>query len=110
MIGTSVKGPESHDMSSTAADRPLDEPFQTYFDTPLADGVLSVACSGPQAAGTPVVLALHGMTGTHMVYRTLARELGARPVPSASWCPTCAAAGAARSFRRPTAWTRMWTT
>ena len=72
-------------MLSTTGDRfdrsGADEPFQAYFETPLAGGALAVASSGPQAAGTPVALALHGMTGTHMVFRTLARELGALPGP-----------------------------
>jgi lipase len=59
------------------------EPFQTYFDVPVAGGALNVARAGPPPeAGRPVVLCLHGMTGTHMVYRTVARELcsNARPI------------------------------
>jgi lipase len=55
---------------------PKSEPFQTYFEVPVAGGTLTVARAGPPPGnGVPVVLALHGMTGTHMVYRTLAREL-----------------------------------
>jgi lipase len=59
------------------------EPFQTYFDVPVAGGALTVARAGPPPeAGRTVVLGLHGMTGTHMVYRTVARELcrDARPI------------------------------
>ena len=59
------------------------EPFQTYFDVPVAGGALTVARAGPPPeAGRTAVLGLHGMTGTHMVYRTVARELcrGARPM------------------------------
>jgi lipase len=53
------------------------EPFHTYFDVPVAGGALRVAQAGPPPADCQtVVLALHGMTGTHMVYRTVARELG----------------------------------
>jgi lipase len=52
------------------------EPFQAYLEVPVAGGTLTVARSGPPPqAGRPVVLALHGMTGTHMVYRTVARQL-----------------------------------
>jgi pimeloyl-ACP methyl ester carboxylesterase len=52
------------------------EPFQTYFDVPVAGGALSVARAGPPLeAGGPVVLALHGMTSCHMAYRTVARLL-----------------------------------
>jgi lipase len=52
------------------------EPFQTYFDVQVAGGALNVARAGspPEAART-VVLGLHGMSGSHMVYRSLAREL-----------------------------------
>jgi lipase len=52
------------------------EPFQEYFDVPVAGGALRVARAGASPAECrSVVLALHGMTGTHMVYRTVAREL-----------------------------------
>ena len=59
------------------------EPFQEYMDVPVAGGALTVARAGsPPAAGGTVVLALHGMTSSHMAYRTVARELGlnARPM------------------------------
>jgi lipase len=52
------------------------EPFQSYFDVPVAGGALTVARAGPAPeSARAVVLALHGMTGTHMIYRTIAREL-----------------------------------
>jgi pimeloyl-ACP methyl ester carboxylesterase len=52
------------------------DPFQTYYDVPVAGGALSVARAGPAPeAGGTVVLALHGMTSCHMAYRTVAREL-----------------------------------
>ena len=59
------------------------EPFQTIFEVPVAGGALTVARAGPAPeAGRPVVLLLHGMTGTHRVYRTVAREIcdGPRPL------------------------------
>jgi pimeloyl-ACP methyl ester carboxylesterase len=61
----------------------MSEPFQTYFDVPVAGGGLTVARAGsPPAPGGTVVLALHGMTSSHMAYRTVARELctDARPI------------------------------
>jgi pimeloyl-ACP methyl ester carboxylesterase len=59
------------------------EPFQAYLDVPVAGGAMTVAQAGPPTEpGGLVVLGLHGMTGTHMIYRTVARALcnGARPV------------------------------
>ena len=67
-------------LSSGALDKR--EPFQTYFEVPVAGGALTVACAGPPPeAGQTVVLVLHGMTSSHMAYRTVARELctDARP-------------------------------
>ena len=52
------------------------EPFCDAFDVAVTGGMLHVARAGsPPAEAQSVVLALHGMTGTHMVYRTVAREL-----------------------------------
>ena len=52
------------------------EPFQSYFDVPVAGGALTVARAGaPPRAGQPVILVLHGMTSGHMAYRTVARHL-----------------------------------
>ena len=57
------------------------EPFRDSFEVAVAGGTLHVARAGsPPAEAKSVVLALHGMTGTHMVYRTVAREL-ARTAP-----------------------------
>src|SRR5262249_45246475 len=55
------------------------DPFREYVDVPVAGGTLRVARAGAAPArARAVVLALHGMTGTHMVYRTAARELAAQ--------------------------------
>jgi pimeloyl-ACP methyl ester carboxylesterase len=52
------------------------EPFHRYVDVPVVGGAVTVARAGsPPGAGRPVVLAIHGMTSTHMVFRTVAREL-----------------------------------
>jgi pimeloyl-ACP methyl ester carboxylesterase len=52
------------------------EPFQSYFEVPVAGGALTVARAGaPPRAGEPVILVLHGMTSGHMAYRTVARHL-----------------------------------
>jgi pimeloyl-ACP methyl ester carboxylesterase len=72
-----------HDPRHSGSALHKSEPFQTYFDVPVAGGELRVARSGPPPeAGRTVVLGLHGMTSCHMVYRTVARELcnDARPV------------------------------
>jgi pimeloyl-ACP methyl ester carboxylesterase len=60
---------------SSGAPRKSD-PFEEYFDVPVAGGALTVARAGhAPSAGRTVVLALHGMTSCHMAYRTVAREL-----------------------------------
>jgi pimeloyl-ACP methyl ester carboxylesterase len=61
---------------ASAGVRYKSDPFQTYFDVPVAGGALTVAHAGsPPESSRAVVLALHGMTSCHMAYRTLAREL-----------------------------------
>jgi lipase len=56
--------------------RPKSEPFQRYSDVPVVGGAVTVARAGsPPEEGGPVVLVIHGMTSSHMVYRTVAREL-----------------------------------
>jgi lipase len=56
--------------------RPKCEPFHSYFDVPVVNGAVTVAQAGsPPRPGRPVVLGIHGMTSSHMVYRTVAREL-----------------------------------
>jgi lipase len=59
------------------------EPFRDSFGVAVTGGVLRVTRAGaaPEEAHS-FVLALHGMTGTHMVYRTVAREL-CRSAPGA---------------------------
>jgi pimeloyl-ACP methyl ester carboxylesterase len=53
------------------------EPFESYFDVPVVGGAVTVARAGsPPGAGRPVVLVIHGMTSSHMVFRSVARELG----------------------------------
>lgn len=55
---------------------PKSDPFQRYFDVRVPGGALTVAGAGsPPGTGRPVVLVLHGLTSSHMAYRTVAREL-----------------------------------
>jgi lipase len=54
----------------------ISDPFHNSFEVVVAGGALRVVRAGAAPAEAwSVVLALHGMTGTHMVYRTVAREL-----------------------------------
>jgi lipase len=79
---------------------PKSEPFQTYFEVPVAGGALTVGRAGPPpGAGRTVVLGLHGMTGTHMAYRTLARELCSNTRPMCLLAPDMRGRG--RSARLP---------
>ena len=58
------------------ASPPKSEPFKRYLDVPVAGGALAVAQAGsPPRDSGPVVLVVHGMTSSHMVFRTVAREL-----------------------------------
>jgi lipase len=78
------------------------EPFQTYFEVPVAGGALTVARAGPPPeAGRTVVLALHGMTGTHMVYRTLARELCSNTQPMCMLAPDLRGRGRSAHLPEP---------
>ena len=55
------------------------DPFHARFEVPVAGGVLKVARSGPPPSESEaVVLAAHGVTASHMAWRTVARELTAR--------------------------------
>jgi lipase len=55
------------------------DPFHALFEVPVAGGALKVARSGPlPSASEPVVLAVHGVSASHMAWRTVARELAAR--------------------------------
>lgn len=53
------------------------EPFSDLIDVPVTGGALTVALAGPPpGSGAPVVLAVHGITGTHRGWAAIARQLG----------------------------------
>ena len=81
----------------------MDQPFHTVIDVPVAGGTLAVALSGPAIGGPsgapgggagapaddamsrqaksqeqskPVILAVHGITGSHRAWSAVARHLG----------------------------------
>jgi lipase len=55
------------------------DPFGVRAAVPVAGGKLLVARAGPPVgAGEATVLALHGISASHMTYRTVARELAGR--------------------------------
>lgn len=55
--------------------------FHTEFAVPVAGGPLTVAVAGPGAPGTaPLVLGVHGITGSHRFLAGLARNLAARDI------------------------------
>jgi pimeloyl-ACP methyl ester carboxylesterase len=65
---------EANDKAKRASD-----PFAACFEVPVAGGALNVARAGPPPhAAEAIVLAVHGVTGSHMVWRTVARELAGR--------------------------------
>jgi lipase len=81
---------------------PESEPFQTYFEVPVAGGALSVARVGPPPeAGQPVVLALHGMTSCHMAYRTVAREFRSDSQPMCLLVPDLRGRGRSAHLPEP---------
>lgn len=53
----------------------MDRPFHTELDIPVTGGSLRVGVAGP-ASGAPVVLAVHGITGSHRSWLPVARHLG----------------------------------
>jgi pimeloyl-ACP methyl ester carboxylesterase len=68
----------------------------------VAGGALLVARAGPPPeAGRPVVLALHGMTGSHMVYRTVARELCRSAAPPCLLAPDLRGRGRSAHLPEP---------
>jgi lipase len=78
------------------------EPFQTYFDVPVAGGAMTVARAGsPPEAGGTVVLILHGMTSCHMAYRTVARELCSNGRPICLLAPDLRGRGASANLPEP---------
>jgi pimeloyl-ACP methyl ester carboxylesterase len=55
----------------------MDQPFHTVLDVPVDGGTLAVPLSGAAlGSGTPVVLAVHGITGSHRAWTPVARHLG----------------------------------
>ena len=55
------------------------QPFHTALAVPVAGGTLHVGVAGPPPGtpGVPVVLAVHGITGSHRSWAGVARHLGA---------------------------------
>jgi pimeloyl-ACP methyl ester carboxylesterase len=59
-----------------AMSRAADDPFVTRFELPVAGGQLNVARAGPpRRRAEGVVVALHGITASHMAWRAAARAL-----------------------------------
>jgi lipase len=55
--------------------------FHTELAVPVAGGFLTVAVAGPREPGAaPVVLGLHGITGSHRALAGVARHLAARDI------------------------------
>jgi lipase len=78
------------------------DPFQRYFHVPVPGGALSVAHSGPPpGSGRAVLLALHGMTSSHMAYRTVARELRRAAPDACLLAPDLRGRGRSASVREP---------
>jgi pimeloyl-ACP methyl ester carboxylesterase len=54
----------------------VSDPFDARYEVPVAGGDLNVARAGPSPdTAEAVVLAVHGVTASHMAWRTVAREL-----------------------------------
>src|SRR5918999_2361383 len=56
----------------------MGQPFHTALAVPVPGGSLHVGVAGapPGTAGVPVVLAVHGITGSHPTWAPVARHLG----------------------------------
>jgi pimeloyl-ACP methyl ester carboxylesterase len=68
----------------------------------VAGGALTVARAGPPPEdGRTVVLGLHGMTGSHLTYRTLARELCSNPQPMCLLVPDLRGRGGSAHLPEP---------
>jgi pimeloyl-ACP methyl ester carboxylesterase len=66
---------------------PLTNPFGAHDTVPVPGGELLLACAGPPVgAAEATVLAIHGITSSHVVFRSVAREL-ARPMRVAVLAP-----------------------
>ena len=62
--------------SMSATEPSLRDPFHTLGEVSVRGGTLRVARAGPPPPeADAVVLAVHGLTGSHMAFRTVAREL-----------------------------------
>ena len=78
------------------------EPFHKYIHVPVAGGALTVAQAGPPPeAASGVALVLHGMTGSHMVYRTVAREVSGGPRPMCILAPDLRGRGLSAQLPEP---------
>jgi lipase len=88
--------------TTTATALRKSDPFETYFDVPVAGGSLSVARAGPPPdAGQAVVLVVHGMTSCHMAYRALARELSSKTPPICALAPDLRGRGRSAQLSGP---------
>ena len=57
----------------------LNDPYEARYEVPVAGGNLQVARAGvPPQEADAVVLAIHGLTSSLMIWRTVARELSRR--------------------------------
>jgi pimeloyl-ACP methyl ester carboxylesterase len=62
--------------AAVSADPTASDPFRARIEVPVAGGALHVAHTGPPPnAAAMVVLAVHGVTASHMTWRTVARRL-----------------------------------
>jgi lipase len=62
-----------------AGDPTSSDPFDGSFEVPVAGGALNVAYAGPPPdEADAVVLAVHGVSASHMAWRTVARQLSGR--------------------------------
>ena len=66
-------------LTTTRSTGVVSDPYEVHYEVPVAGGMLRVARAGvrPEAADA-VVLAVHGITSSLMIWRTVARELTER--------------------------------
>jgi pimeloyl-ACP methyl ester carboxylesterase len=61
-------------------DLEVKDPFVNHCEVPVAGGMLSVARAGASVEGAErVVVAVHGITASHVAWRAVARELAEEP-------------------------------
>jgi pimeloyl-ACP methyl ester carboxylesterase len=66
-------------MDEIPGKRKPSDPFAARLEVPVAGGALNVARAGPPPhEAEAIVLAVHGIAGSHMVWRTVAREITGR--------------------------------